>query len=161
MISSYFIPVSLISLLSARIYESKEGREENILDRCDTTLSCYCWSVGRSFCLIFSLVFFYASTYTRSYTLYCARWFGSKGKKRRQNENACQAKNDRESASERMMCRGHSHTRMYYKKTHLLLYSFVFLPFSCLLLFFGTFLPSFSRSLVLLLVVVLIVIRRY
>jgi hypothetical protein len=118
-------------------------------------------TAGRSFFLLFSLVFFYASTYTRSNTLYCARWFGSKGKKRRQNENACQVKNDGESASERMMCRGHSHTRMYYKKTHLLLYSFVFLPFSCLLLFFGTFLPSFSRSLVLLLVVVLIVIRRY
>jgi hypothetical protein len=38
-----------------------------------------------------------------------------------------------------MMCRGHSHTRMYYKKKHLLLYSFVFLPFSCLLLFFWHF----------------------
>lgn len=38
-----------------------------------------------------------------------------------------------------MMCRGHSHTRMYYKKKRLLLYSFVFLPFSCSLLFFWHF----------------------
>jgi hypothetical protein len=38
------------------------------------------------------------------------------------------------------MCRGHSHIRMYYKKTHLLLYSLVLLFF---LFFLALFIPSF------------------
>ena len=52
--------------------------------------------------------------------------------------NACQVR-ERET---RMMCRGHSHRRMYYKKAFTSLSPF----FSYLLLFFGTFLPSLSRS---------------
>ncbi len=103
--------------------------------------------VGRSFFHSFSRIFC-ASTCTRSCTLYCARWSSSsKRKKRRQRENACQAKNEGE--RKRMMCRGHSRARMYYKKKHLLLYSFVFLSHVCfffLALFFRLSLVLLSSS---------------
>ena len=95
-----FMPVSLISLWSAQEYTNMERKEaEEGRGKMGYSLVLL-RPVGRCFSYFLSYFFSYAPTYTCSYILYCARWFGSKGRKRRQNENACQAKNDGESASE-------------------------------------------------------------
>lgn len=114
-------------------------------------------TAGRSFFLSFFLVFFFfcASTYTRSHILYCARWYtNSKGKKWRQKRERMSSKKKRERwregerarANERMMCRGHSYTRMYYKKAFASLFirlSF-FLMFASFFWHFSSVFLSFS-----------------
>ncbi len=144
-------------LASARIYEYTERERTIWVD----VILIRVVAAGRSFFLSFSPVFFCASTYTRSYTLYCARWFSSKRKKRRQTRTHVKQKTrDRERAND--VSWTFAHTYVLQKKA----FASLFIRLSFFLMFasffFGTFLPSFSRSLVLLLVVVvLIVIRRY
>jgi hypothetical protein len=157
MISSLHTSSIFNQLASVRIYEHTQKVRENNLDRCDTSSCCCCWSVVVS--LILSRMFFMLLHIHVLILCIAPDGIVVKGKKRRQTRTHVKQKTrDRERVND--VSWTFAYTRMYYKKKHLLLYSFVFLPFSCLLLFFGTFLPSFSRSLVLL-VVVLIVIRRY